>query len=91
MHLLSTMATDIDEPKASCCQKLLFSATLMSDPAKLRALDLRDPQYVILQSTGPGADAGGGGAVCGGARWAVGGGWGMRTDVGLGCVVYWVF
>ena len=53
------MATDIDEPKASSCQKLLFSATLMSDPAKLRALDLRDPQYVILQSTGHGADVGG--------------------------------
>lgn len=58
MHILPTVTTDIDEPKASSCQKLLFSATLMSDPAKLRALDLRDPQYVILQSARVGPDAG---------------------------------
>lgn len=31
------------------CQKLLFSATLTRDPAKIAALNLTDPQYFIIQ------------------------------------------
>lgn len=33
------------------CQKLLFSATLTRDPAKVAALDLSSPQYYVVQST----------------------------------------
>lgn len=33
------------------CQKLLFSATLTRDPAKVAALDLTSPRYYIVQST----------------------------------------
>ncbi|KAI0267687.1 P-loop containing nucleoside triphosphate hydrolase protein [Gloeopeniophorella convolvens] len=40
--------TDLDEPRAASCQKLLFSATLMSDPGTLAALELRSPQYVVV-------------------------------------------
>ncbi|KAG6895381.1 hypothetical protein C0992_001568 [Termitomyces sp. T32_za158] len=39
------------EPKASSCQKLLFSATLTRDPGKIAALDLRDPKYFIVQES----------------------------------------
>lgn len=38
------------ERKESSCQKLLFSATLTRDPAKIAALELRDPKYFIVQS-----------------------------------------
>ncbi|KAG2147649.1 DEAD-domain-containing protein [Suillus clintonianus] len=41
--------TDIDEKKDVSCQKLLFSATLTSDPGKLAALDLRNPKYFVVQ------------------------------------------
>lgn len=41
--------TDIDEPSHSSCQKLLFSATLTRDPAKIAQLDLRDPKYFIVR------------------------------------------
>lgn len=34
------------------CQKLLFSATLTRDPAKVAALNLNSPRYYIVQSTG---------------------------------------
>lgn len=34
----------------SQCQKLLFSATLTRDPAKVAALDLHDPEYYVVQS-----------------------------------------
>ncbi|KAI0041203.1 P-loop containing nucleoside triphosphate hydrolase protein [Auriscalpium vulgare] len=53
MHLLPdapTYHTDLDEKKEPSCQKLLFSATLMSDPGKIAALELRDPQYIVVQS-----------------------------------------
>jgi ATP-dependent RNA helicase DDX51/DBP6 len=33
------------------CQKLLFSATLTRDPAKVAALDLHNPEYYVVQST----------------------------------------
>ncbi|PCH42274.1 DEAD-domain-containing protein [Wolfiporia cocos MD-104 SS10] len=42
--------TDIDEKRASSCQKLLFSATLTRDPAKTSALNLHDPKYFIVQT-----------------------------------------
>ncbi|KIJ52459.1 hypothetical protein M422DRAFT_156405 [Sphaerobolus stellatus SS14] len=38
----------LDEPKESSCQKLLFSATLTRDPAKIAALELRDAKYFIV-------------------------------------------
>jgi ATP-dependent RNA helicase DDX51/DBP6 len=38
------------EEKETSCQKLLFSATLTRDPAKIAALNLRDPKYFIVQS-----------------------------------------
>ncbi|KAH8100093.1 DEAD-domain-containing protein [Cristinia sonorae] len=43
--------TDLDEKKESSCQKLLFSATLTRDPAKISALHLNNPQYLVVQST----------------------------------------
>jgi ATP-dependent RNA helicase DDX51/DBP6 len=39
------------EPPPSTCQKLLFSATLTRDPAKVAALDLSAPRYFIVQSS----------------------------------------
>lgn len=54
-HLLDgslSTRTDIDENKEASCQKLLFSATLTRDPAKIAALQLRDPKYVVVQSPG---------------------------------------
>lgn len=42
--------TDIDEPTHSSCQKLLFSATLTRDPAKIAQLDLRNPKYYIVRT-----------------------------------------
>ncbi|KAG6334058.1 hypothetical protein ID866_5032 [Astraeus odoratus] len=47
MHL--DWRTDVDEPKESSCQKLLFSATLTQDPGKLASLGLRDPKYFIVR------------------------------------------
>ena len=41
--------TDLDEQKRSSCQKMLFSATLTRDPAKLAALNLTDPKYFVVQ------------------------------------------
>lgn len=43
------MRTDLDERKETSCQKLLFSATLTRDPAKIAALNLRDPKYFVVQ------------------------------------------
>lgn len=40
------------EKKTSSCQKLLFSATLTRDPAKITALELNDPKYFIVQGGG---------------------------------------
>lgn len=47
--------TDYDEPKHSPCQKLLFSATLTSDPGKIASLGLRDPKYFVVRGTANGA------------------------------------
>lgn len=41
--------TDYDEPMHSSCQKLLFSATLTSDPGKIASLGLRDPKYFVVR------------------------------------------
>lgn len=41
------------------CQKLLFSATLTRDPAKIAALNLVDPQYFIIQDDRDTAKEGG--------------------------------
>ena len=42
--------TDFDEKRESSCQKLLFSATLTRDPAKITALGLRQPKYIVVQT-----------------------------------------
>lgn len=43
------LRADIDDKKYPSCQKLLFSATLTTDPGKLAALDLRNPKYFVVQ------------------------------------------
>jgi ATP-dependent RNA helicase DDX51/DBP6 len=57
LHLLhggSVIRSDIDEKRECSCQKLLFSATLMSDPGRIAALGLRTPRYIVVQSTSGG-------------------------------------
>ncbi|KAI0635676.1 P-loop containing nucleoside triphosphate hydrolase protein [Trametes polyzona] len=52
LHILRDVPyvrTDIDEQKEPSCQKLLFSATLTRDPAKIAALGLRAPKYIVVQ------------------------------------------
>lgn len=49
LHREVDLHTDIDEKKDTSCQKLLFSATLTSDPGKLAALGLRNPKYFVVQ------------------------------------------
>ncbi|KAG2157941.1 P-loop containing nucleoside triphosphate hydrolase protein [Suillus bovinus] len=49
LHRGVDLHTVIDEKKHTSCQKLLFSATLTSDPGKLAALDLRNPKYFVVQ------------------------------------------
>jgi ATP-dependent RNA helicase DDX51/DBP6 len=44
--------SDIDTPKLPCVQKLLFSATLTKNPAKIAGLHLTNPQYVAVRSGG---------------------------------------
>lgn len=44
--------SDIDTPKVPCVQKLLFSATLTKNPAKIAGLHLTNPQYVAVRSGG---------------------------------------
>lgn len=54
LHLLrggTAVRADMDEKRETSCQKLLFSATLMSDPSRIAALELRTPRYVVVQST----------------------------------------
>lgn len=46
---LPYIRTDLDERRESSCQKLLFSATLTRDPAKISALNLHDPKYLVVQ------------------------------------------
>ncbi|CAG8582813.1 13565_t:CDS:10, partial [Racocetra persica] len=41
---------DISEPKTSAVQKLLFSATLTRNPAKIASLHLINPRYISIQS-----------------------------------------
>ncbi|KAI0734198.1 DEAD-domain-containing protein [Fomitopsis betulina] len=56
LHLLRDvpqLRTDIDEKRESSCQKLLFSATLTRDPAKIASLNLREPKYFVVQSQQP--------------------------------------
>ncbi|KAF5392243.1 hypothetical protein D9757_001476 [Collybiopsis confluens] len=61
LHLLPypSIPSFITEHKQSSCQKLLFSATLTSDPGKIAALELRNPKYFIVQG-GSSADTEGG-------------------------------
>jgi ATP-dependent RNA helicase DDX51/DBP6 len=54
LHLLRgvpAVQTDLDEKRESSCQKLLFSATLMSDPGRIGALELRKPHYIVVKSS----------------------------------------
>ena len=53
---LPRIPTDYDDPKQSSCQKLLFSATLTRDPARIAALGLRDPKYFVVQTPTNSAD-----------------------------------
>ncbi|KAF9113661.1 ATP-dependent RNA helicase dbp6 [Mortierella sp. AM989] len=48
--------SDVEDPKALSVQKLLFSATLTRNPAKIASLQLSDPQYVAVQEGGPDGD-----------------------------------
>ena len=57
LHLLHggpVIRSDIDEKRECSCQKLLFSATLMSDPGRIAALGLRTPRYIVVQSASGG-------------------------------------
>jgi ATP-dependent RNA helicase DDX51/DBP6 len=61
LHLLRGgpgVRTDLDEKRESSCQKLLFSATLMNDPGRIAALELRNPRYVVVQSSSRNKDFG---------------------------------
>lgn len=49
-YLTRGAETDFDETKHHSCQKLLFSATLTSDPSKLSGLELRNPKYFVVKS-----------------------------------------
>ncbi|CAO3654801.1 unnamed protein product [Mucor fragilis] len=42
--------TDLDLPKAPSIQKLLFSATLTKNPAKIAGLHLNEPEYISVQN-----------------------------------------
>ncbi|CAG8616479.1 15105_t:CDS:2, partial [Acaulospora colombiana] len=58
---MPAFGSEIDEEAHSSCQKLLFSATLTRDPAKIAELQLRKPKYFIVrerigQNTGTGMD-----------------------------------
>ncbi|KAI5117965.1 hypothetical protein M0805_001626 [Coniferiporia weirii] len=53
---LPHVVTDLDDTKHTSCQKLLFSATLTRDPARIAALGLRDAKYFVVQGTGAEGD-----------------------------------
>ncbi len=56
LHLLRDVPyvrSDFDEQRESSCQKMLFSATLTRDPAKIAALGLRQPKYIVVQNPKP--------------------------------------
>ncbi|KAF9584687.1 ATP-dependent RNA helicase dbp6, partial [Lunasporangiospora selenospora] len=44
--------SEVEDPKVLSVQKLLFSATLTRNPAKIASLQLSDPQYVAVQELG---------------------------------------
>ncbi|KAG0227074.1 ATP-dependent RNA helicase dbp6 [Actinomortierella wolfii] len=44
--------SDMEDPKVLSVQKLLFSATLTRNPAKIASLQLADPQYVAVRELG---------------------------------------
>jgi len=61
LHLLRggpAVHTDVDEKRECSCQKLLFSATLMNDPGRIAALELRNPRYVVVQSSNENQESG---------------------------------
>ena len=41
--------SDFDEPLYSSCQKMLFSATLTSNPSKIAELNLRDAKWFVVK------------------------------------------
>ncbi|KAI8980534.1 P-loop containing nucleoside triphosphate hydrolase protein [Pilobolus umbonatus] len=45
-------STDLDIPKVQSVQKLLFSATLTKNPAKIAELHLNEPEYISVQDEG---------------------------------------
>jgi len=47
--LVNGIRMDIHRPTNASCQKLLFSATLTRDPAKVAGLQLRNPRYIIVR------------------------------------------
>lgn len=59
LHREVDLHTEVEEKKDVSCQKLLFSATLTSDPGKLAALDLRNTKYFVVQGQSEGADVDG--------------------------------
>ncbi len=61
LHVLSggpAVQTDLDEKRESSCQKLLFSATLMNDPGRIAALELRKPRYIVVQPSSENHESG---------------------------------
>lgn len=54
---LNIYTMEMSEADALQCQKLLFSATLTRDPAKVASLALHDPKYYIVQSSSSEASA----------------------------------
>jgi len=55
-HLIQTaynghtvFTSDFDEPIYSSCQKLLFSATLTSNPSRIAELSLRDAKWFVVK------------------------------------------
>ncbi|KAI8087744.1 P-loop containing nucleoside triphosphate hydrolase protein [Gilbertella persicaria] len=46
----SLPSTELDLPKVPSIQKLLFSATLTKNPAKIAGLHLNDPEYISVQN-----------------------------------------
>jgi ATP-dependent RNA helicase DDX51/DBP6 len=48
---MPVFGSSVDEEAHSSCQKLLFSATLTRDPAKIAELQLRNPKYFIVRET----------------------------------------
>jgi len=45
------LTSDFDVPLYSSCQKMLFSATLTSNPSKIAELNLRDAKWFVVKRT----------------------------------------